>query len=103
MGNREYEPGDCPVCTRDMIKGPSINKHHFLPQSRGGRETEWIHRVCHSKIHATFTNKELEEEYHNPNKVRQHPEIIKFIKWLAKKPPDYYGKSKRSSARRKRK
>lgn len=32
-----------------------------------------------------MTEKELEQEYSDPEKIKQHPEMEKFIKWVAKK------------------
>lgn len=82
--------GICPICDREMWKDKFVNRHHFLPKSKGGRETEWLHKICHRKIHSIFTNNELAREYNNPEVVRAHPEIGRFIKWISKKDPDFY-------------
>lgn len=66
--------GSCPICDRDMLKGPSIDRHHFYPKCKGGRETEWVHKICHRKIHSVFTESELAKEYNNAEIVRSHPE-----------------------------
>lgn len=92
---------NCPICDREMIEGPSIDRHHFLPKCRGGRETEYVHKICHRKIHATFTEKELEKKYNNPELVKSHPEIQKFIKWVSKKEPDFYDKTNTHNRKRK--
>jgi hypothetical protein len=85
--------GICPICDREMWVGKFIDKHHFLPKCKGGRETKWLHKVCHRKIHSIFTNTELAKEYNNPELVRSHPEIEKFIKWISKKDPNFYDKN----------
>lgn len=85
--------GKCPICDRDMIKGPSIDKHHFIPKCRGGKETEFLHKVCHRKIHSLWTEKELEKEFNDPNKVCENEEIQKFIKWIYKKDPEFYDRN----------
>ncbi len=85
--------GSCPICDRDMLKGSSIDRHHFYPKCKGGRETEWVHKICHRKIHSVFTESELAKEYNNAEIVRSHPEIIKFIKWVSKKEPDFYDRN----------
>jgi hypothetical protein len=85
--------GNCPICDREMWEGTSIDKHHFLPKCRGGKETEYVHKICHRKIHATFSEKELEKEYHNPELVKSHPEMQKFISWVSNKSPDFYTKN----------
>jgi hypothetical protein len=85
--------GKCPICERDMWKGDSINRHHFTPKCRGGKETEFLHRVCHNKIHSIWTEKELEKEFNDPNKVIANEEMQKFIKWVKKKEPDFYDRN----------
>lgn len=101
MKNEKVIIGQCPICDRDMIKGPSIDKHHFVPKCRGGKETEYVHKTCHNKIHKTWPNeKELERDYNDPEKVRAHPEMQKFIKWVSKKDPEFYDKSDKSNKKK---
>lgn len=85
--------GSCPICERDMIKGPFIDKHHFIPKCKGGKATQYLHKVCHRKIHSIWTEKELEKEFNDPNKVCAHPEMTKFIAWIKKKEPNFYDKN----------
>jgi hypothetical protein len=82
--------GDCPICNREMYKGDFVDKHHFHPKCKGGKETEYLHRICHRKIHSLFTENELAKEYNNAEMVKIHPEIIKFVKWVSKKDPNFY-------------
>lgn len=93
------ELGSCPICERLMYDDGSVDKHHFIPKSKGGRETGYIHKVCHSKIHSLFTEKELAVEYKTAEKLREHPEIQKFLKWVSSKSPSFYDKSKRSRSK----
>jgi 5-methylcytosine-specific restriction endonuclease McrA len=100
---RKQEPeviGLCPVCEREMWAGSSVDRHHFVPRSRGGKASEHVHRVCHSKIHSLFTLQELEREYADPEAVRAHPDMQLFIRWVRKKPPDF--RTRNDRARRKR-
>lgn len=93
MNNEPEIIGLCPICDREMWKGPSIDKHHMTPKCRGGKETEFLHKVCHRKIHSIWTEKELEKEFNNADKIREHEEIQKFIKFISKKDPDFYDKN----------
>ena len=86
--------GICPICFREMWEGNSINKHHFYPKCKGGKETEYLHKVCHRKIHSIFTDSQLAKTYNNAEIIREHPEMQKFIKWISKKEPDFYDGSK---------
>lgn len=93
--------GKCPICHRDMFKdGSSTNQHHFIPKSRGGREQRYAHTICHNQLHALWTNKELENEFSDPEVIRADSRMEKFIKWIAKKDPLFYESSKDSSERK---
>ena len=85
--------GQCPICDREMWKGDSIDRHHFYPKCKGGRVTEYVHKVCHRKIHSIWTENELAKEYNSSEIVKEHPEIKKFINWVSKKDPDFYDKN----------
>src|ERR1043165_7987005 len=80
----------CPLCGRPLAE--PMNRHHLLPVSRGGRGTPTIilHKICHNKIHAVLTEKELQRYYHTMERLQHQEEIAKFIKWVIKKPPGFY-------------
>ncbi len=80
--------GPCQICGREMLLGDSVDRHHWQPKSRGGREVNYLHRICHRKLHSLFTNKELETEFATPEAVRRHPEMHKFITWVRRQPPE---------------
>lgn len=48
----------CPLCER-KISHSQRDAHHLIPKSKGGRQTEYQHRICHRQIHALFTETEL--------------------------------------------
>ena len=73
----------CPLCGRPMLPGASADEHHLVPVSQGGREKTRVHRICHRKIHATFSEKELAREFHSWGALRAHPEIAAFVSWVA--------------------
>jgi hypothetical protein len=87
--------GLCPICEREMWAGPSADRHHFVPRSQGGKESEYLHKICHRKLHSVFTEKELAREYSDAETARAHPEIQKFLKFVRNKPPDFYDKHAR--------
>lgn len=92
------EPGICPLCGRPLA-APS-NRHHLLPLSKGGRHTPTVllHKICHDKIHAVFTETELRRWYHTIERLQEHEEMARFIQWVRKKDPGFYD----GSARKKR-
>lgn len=94
----------CPICSRVMLLGTdSVNEHHLLPKCKGGKVTVSMHRICHRKIHSLFTENELRDEYNTAQKLLEHEEIIKFVKWVKNKPLDYYDSSATSKRKKKSK
>jgi hypothetical protein len=72
-----------------MFKGPSTDRHHWQPKSKGGREYDYLHKICHRMIHRLFSEKELNADYTTPEKIVRHPEMARFILWVRRKPSDY--------------
>jgi DNA repair exonuclease SbcCD ATPase subunit len=94
----EGEAGQCPICGRELGT-VNVDKHHLVPKTHGGKEKFLIHKICHRKIHATFTEKELEKQYHTWAELLTHPEMKKFVAWVQKKPSDYYSGSDETQVR----
>jgi hypothetical protein len=92
--------GPCPVCGREMIPGDSVDRHHWIPRTRGGRESEFLHVICHRMIHRVFSEKELEREFSDPATVQAHPAIADFVRWVRRKPADYVDWPRAPRARR---
>lgn len=92
--------GPCPLCGRPLIPGPSVNEHHLVPKSKKGSETVTLHVVCHGKIHSLFTENELRDHYHTIERLRAHPDMAAFLRWVARKPPEFRD-GHRASARKK--
>jgi hypothetical protein len=91
------EAPDCFLCGRPL--GQRVEYHHIVPKSRGGRETAPVHPICHRVIHRTFANKALERDFASAEALRGHPEIARFIAWVAGKDPDFHAPTKRGGAR----
>ena len=83
-----------------MKSGASIDEHHLVPKSCGGKTKEKVHRICHRKIHATFSERELGKDFNTWSALKQHPEIAVFVAWVAGKPATYYDNSRKSARRR---
>ena len=92
--------GQCPLCDRPMLTGPSLDEHHPVPRSHGGRETVTMHKVCHRAIHAMLSDAELAEAYSGFAALRTHPLLAQFIAWVKKRPPEYYDRTRWSKSRR---
>jgi len=94
--SRPAEPATCALCSRPL--GRRIEAHHPVPKSRGGRETVDLHPICHRAIHAHFANAELERDG-DMAALRAAPRLAGFLRWIAKKPPDFHAPTRRSAAR----
>lgn len=96
------ETETCPLCSRELAEPCSL--HHLLPLSQGGRNTETVmlHQICHDKIHATFTERELAQEYHSIEKLLEHEAIQSFVKWVSKQPPQLHDRTRRAKRKDRR-
>ncbi len=81
------------MCGRQLAE--PYNRHHLLPVSKGGKGTETVlmHKICHDKIHAVFTETELKRSYNTIESLQGNEEIGTSIKWVRKKEPEFYDKS----------
>ncbi|MFX0210291.1 MAG: hypothetical protein ACFFDT_30205 [Candidatus Hodarchaeota archaeon] len=64
----------------------TAQKHHLDPKNKK-YPTIWVCSLCGRMIHAFFTNQELSTSYTTLEKLRSHPRVKKYIKWLWKKNP----------------
>jgi hypothetical protein len=88
----------CSLCRRELGE-VLIQHHHLVPKTFGGKETVVIHKMCHQKIHATFSVRELQHHYHTMERLVDHTEMQKFINWISTKPIDYYDKNDDTQSR----
>ena len=86
----------CKICLRDITHNSYWDEHHLIPKAKGGKYTEKVrlHRICHEKIHSIWTEGELANVYNNVESILTNPDMISFIKWIRKKPPEFYVKTK---------
>lgn len=78
----------CALCGRSL--GRRVEWHHVVPKSEGGTLTAPVHPICHRVIHATASNAELARLYPTLEVLRAHPDIARFLAWIADKPPDFH-------------
>ena len=85
----------CPLCGRP-IPPSQKDAHHLIPKSKGGKATEYLHRICHRQIHALFTENELATHFNTVEALQNHPEMQRFIAWVRSKPNYFYEKVRKS-------
>lgn len=86
----------CPICDR-AIPSSQKDAHHLIPKSKGGKSTEYLHRICHKQIHALFTETELANQFNHAAILKGHTDMQKFIQWVSTKPNSFYEKTRKSS------
>lgn len=92
----------CPLCSRE-IPSKFASKHHLVPKLRGGKNGPVVVlcRSCHDKIHSVLTETELARNFASVDKLLLHPEIARFCRWIAKKPPSFQKGSRRLRSKKK--
>ena len=83
----------CWLCARPL--GARTEWHHPVPKSRGGRETVPLHPICHSTLHAIFSTGELGRFGADKARLAEHPDLARFLTWIAGKPPDFHAPTRR--------
>jgi hypothetical protein len=91
----------CPLCDRAIPKSQR-DAHHLVPKSKGGRQTEFLHRVCHRQIHALLSETELAKQYATVEALLAHPELKTFVAWVKSKPEDFFVRTRKSTKLRQR-
>lgn len=89
-------PITCPICERE-IPSAQMDAHHLIPRSKGGKETQYLHRICHRQIHALFTEMELARRLNSADAIREHPQMQRFIEWIKNKPDGFYERVAKST------
>ena len=87
------EPRRCWLCSRPI--GQRVEWHHPVPKSRGGRDRQPIHPICHRSLHARFSNAELRRIGADLTALRADPDIARFLAWVANKPADFHAPTHR--------
>jgi hypothetical protein len=106
LGRGMTAPTDpiCPLCDRPIPARARQSLHHLVPRLKGGARGPVVrlHQICHSTIHTVLTEAELARSYREVAALRTHPEIARFVAWVAGKPPGFHARSAGPRRRRER-
>ncbi|WP_189425510.1 HNH endonuclease [Devosia pacifica] len=99
--NSSHDPV-CPLCDRPIPPGARSTRHHLTPRLKGGTHlgTVLLHQICHSAIHARYSEAELANRLSNVEDLKADPEIARFIAWVANKPPHFHAPTRSMRDRR---
>ena len=95
-------PAICPLCERPIPPQARSSRHHLTPRLKGGTHmgTVRLHQICHSAIHARFSEAELARRLSDIETLRSDPELAEFIAWVRTKPPTFHAPTRLTKARR---
>ena len=97
----EQEEVRCTLCGRVIPPGARSSLHHLVPKLKGGTHlgTVRLHQVCHSAIHARYTEAEIARRLPDPAALRDDPELARFVAWVSTKPDDFHAPTRRARGR----
>lgn len=80
----------CAFCERRFDSSSALTEHHLLPRAEGGKKehTAMFCRLCHSTVHASFSNHTLAGQYDSISALREAPELKPYLKWVKKQDPN---------------
>jgi 5-methylcytosine-specific restriction protein A len=95
-------PVICPLCDRPIPPDAKSSRHHLTPRLKGGTHlgTVRLHQICHSAIHARFSETELATKLADVTALRADPEIAAFVAWVKTKPPSFHAPTRMTRGRR---
>ena len=92
----------CPLCGRPIPRHARQSVHHLTPKLKGGARgaTVRLHQICHSAIHARYSEAEIARRLAEVEALRADPEIARFLEWVATKPDDFHAPTRQTRTRR---
>ncbi|PPS46093.1 HNH endonuclease [Chroococcidiopsis sp. TS-821] len=84
----------CELCERTIEK---LTVHHLIPRQKKGHHGPKINicTACHKQIHTLFDNTRLAQELNSLEKLKNEPQMSKFLAWVCKQDPNRRVKSAR--------
>jgi len=91
----------CELCEREM---EALTVHHLIPRQKTKRKkiepgpTINICSACHKQIHTLFDNPRLATELNSIERLKNEPQMQKFLSWVRKQNPNRRIKVNRKQA-----
>ena len=80
----------CELCGREVER---LTVHHLIPRQHTKRKkaetgpTTNICSACHKQIHTLYDNKHLAQQLNTLEKLKNQPDMQKFLSWVQKQDP----------------
>ena len=73
-----------------------------MPKLKGGAKlgTIHLHQLCHSAIHARFSEAEIARRLSDVESLKADPELAEFLAWVRTKPDDFHAPTRLTRDRR---
>jgi 5-methylcytosine-specific restriction enzyme A len=59
-----------------------------------------LHQICHSAIHARYSEAEIAWRLADVDSLRRDPDLDRFVAWVRTKPEDFHAWTRRARHRR---
>lgn len=94
----------CPLCDRPIPPGAQSSRHHLVPKLKGGAKlgTVYLHQLCHSAIHARFSEAEIARRLADVDSLKADPALAEFLAWVRTKPDGFHAPTRLTRDRRER-
>lgn len=92
----------CPLCDRPIPAEARASRHHLTPRLKGGTHagTVRLHQICHSAIHARYSEADIARRLADLESLRSDPELVPFLDWVRTKPADFHARTRLTKNRR---
>jgi len=92
------------LCERAIPAHARASQHHLTPKLKGGvhRGTVRLHQICHSAIHARYSEAEIARRLADIETLRRDPALADFLAWVRAKPDDFHARTRMTRDRRQR-
>ena len=76
----------CDLCEREV---PRTTIHHLIPKQKDGASGPIAHlcSACHRQLHHLFSNAYLATTLYSISRIKKHPEMRRFLRWIRKQDP----------------
>jgi len=73
-----------------------------VPKLKGGAKcgTVRLHQICHSAIHARFSEAEIARRLADIDRLEADPALAEFLAWVRTKPADFHAPTRLTRHRR---